>query len=586
MFRASQTIALSFPSLFFAAIASTSAVSANEIKKVVESNPSLSTSVNLDDVINVSGNGLQSPVYLQQQELTSTAVPVTELSNLNVNLSSQNSNFAEVTSVSQLNDVKSTDWAFTALQSLVERYGTIAGYPDSTFRGKQVLTRYEFAAGLNTALDKVNEIISSGLADKVSKEDLATIQKLQEDFAAELATLRGRVDSLDEKVVKLESQQFSPRTKLSGSASFLVGAVTSKGMKTNGTARDINTLLAYAANLRFNTSFTGKDLLSLNISANNAPALPGATGTFLSSFAFDSFSASVPRNTFGLGQLFYRFPVGDQGTVWLSALGLQPFDYFPVISPLREGVSVPNSRYGLFNPGIFRPGFTDTGIGAAYRFSDQLQLHAGYFASESQANVGRSGGFGLFGGSSTIAAQLTFKPSDQFISSLNYIRKYFTGLDGTTATSGQVSLQGGTGTNFASDPFNNQPTTTDTFGGQFDWRIFPKIGFGGWFSTTSANNLRNGNKATVLNGALSLGFYDLFKEGNHGGLLVAIPPYVSSNDNAARKDVNIPWQIEAFYTYKINKNISITPDIYVILNPDGGSPEPIWAFTLRTTFLF
>jgi hypothetical protein len=55
-----------------------------------------------------------------------------------------------VTSVSQLSDVRPTDWAFTALQSLVERYGCIAGYPDSTFRGKQATSRYEFAAGLNS----------------------------------------------------------------------------------------------------------------------------------------------------------------------------------------------------------------------------------------------------------------------------------------------------------------------------------------------------------------------------------------------------------------------------------------------------
>ena len=53
-----------------------------------------------------------------------------------------------VTSVSQLSDVRPTDWAFTALQSLVERYGCIAGYPDRTFRGKQATSRYEFAAGL------------------------------------------------------------------------------------------------------------------------------------------------------------------------------------------------------------------------------------------------------------------------------------------------------------------------------------------------------------------------------------------------------------------------------------------------------
>ncbi len=43
-----------------------------------------------------------------------------------------NSALSQVTSVSQLSDVQPTDWAFQALQSLVERYGCIAGYPDGT----------------------------------------------------------------------------------------------------------------------------------------------------------------------------------------------------------------------------------------------------------------------------------------------------------------------------------------------------------------------------------------------------------------------------------------------------------------------
>jgi hypothetical protein len=49
----------------------------------------------------------------------------------------------QITSVSQLSDIKTTDWAFTALQSLVERYGCIAGYPDRTYQGKQAIARYE-----------------------------------------------------------------------------------------------------------------------------------------------------------------------------------------------------------------------------------------------------------------------------------------------------------------------------------------------------------------------------------------------------------------------------------------------------------
>ncbi len=110
--------------------------------------------------------------------------------------SDEASDMDQVTSVSQLADVKPTDWAFQALQSLVERYGCIVGYPDKTYRGNRALTRYEFAAGLNACMDRINELIAAGTADLVKKEDLLAVQRLQEQFATELATLRGRVGAL------------------------------------------------------------------------------------------------------------------------------------------------------------------------------------------------------------------------------------------------------------------------------------------------------------------------------------------------------------------------------------------------------
>uniref|UniRef100_UPI0036F36F25 iron uptake porin n=1 Tax=Kovacikia minuta TaxID=2931930 RepID=UPI0036F36F25 len=122
----------------------------------------------------------------------------------------------QVTSVSQLTDVKPTDWAFQALQSLVERYGCIVGYPDKTYRGNRALSRYEFAAGVNACLDRINELLAAATADLVKKEDLITVQKLQEEFAAELAALRGRIDALEVRTATLEKQQFSTTTKLNG----------------------------------------------------------------------------------------------------------------------------------------------------------------------------------------------------------------------------------------------------------------------------------------------------------------------------------------------------------------------------------
>ncbi|MEY3869110.1 MAG: carbohydrate-selective porin [Cyanobacteriota bacterium] len=586
LFNISHHHDLSFPALFIAVISSISSVSAGEISKTLESMPS--PSVKIDDVVNLSQTALQSPFpgFTQQQDLIPTVVSVSELSDSKTSFLLENSHQAKITSVSQLSDIKSSDWAFTALQSLIERYGAIVGDNNGKFRGNQVLTRYEFAASLNTVLNKINEIILTGFTDKISKEDFAIIQKLQTEFATELATIRGRIDTLDTRTAKLEAQQFSTTTKLIGSTSFLMGGVTSSGTKTGGTSRNANLILSYASNFRLNTSFTGKDMLSINLGANNAPSLFAVTGTYLSSFTIDSSTATIPPNNVGIAQLFYRFPVGDKITVWISDIGLQPFDYFPVISPLRNGVSVPNSRYALFNPPIFRPGFNDTGIGAAYLFSNQWQLHIGYFANSDQANKPNSGGFGIFNSSSTIATQLTFQPSKQLSSSLNFIHKYFTGLNISGSNLiGAVNRQGATGTNFSLAPFGNQPTNTDTFGGQFEWRIVPKVGLGGWFSTTAANNLKNGQKATVINAAVSLGFFDLFQEGNHGGILVGIPPYVSSNDNGARKDVNTPWHLEVFYTHRFTDNISITPDFFVILNPDNGTTDLGWDFAYYLHFL-
>ena len=116
----------------------------------------------------------------------------------------------QVTSVSQLSDVKPTDWAFQSLQSLVERYGCIVGYPDKTFRGNRALTRYEFAAGVNACLDRVNELIAAGTANLVKKEDLVALQKMQEEFATELAVLRGRMGTLEVRRQRWRSSSFRP----------------------------------------------------------------------------------------------------------------------------------------------------------------------------------------------------------------------------------------------------------------------------------------------------------------------------------------------------------------------------------------
>jgi len=85
----------------------------------------------------------------------------------------QEDNLGQVTSVSQLSDVQPTDWAFQALQSLVERYGCIAGYPDGTFRGNRDANRHEMAADLHACLDNI-------IAKFATNEDLESVPDIYE----------------------------------------------------------------------------------------------------------------------------------------------------------------------------------------------------------------------------------------------------------------------------------------------------------------------------------------------------------------------------------------------------------------------
>lgn len=52
-------------------------------------------------------------------------------------------------------------------------------------------------------------------SDLVAREDLITLEKLQAEFATELAAVRGRVNNLEARTAEITANQFSTTTKLS-----------------------------------------------------------------------------------------------------------------------------------------------------------------------------------------------------------------------------------------------------------------------------------------------------------------------------------------------------------------------------------
>jgi len=491
-----------------------------------------------------------------------------------------------VTSVSQLSDVRPTDWAFTALQSLVERYGCIAGYPDRTFRGKQATSRYEFAAGLNACLDKINEIISAGLADKVSKEDLATLQKLQEEFAAELATLRGRVDALDAKTAKLEAQQFSTTTKLRGEAIFGLAA-GSDGVSATGVDRT-NTIFSYRARLNLDTSFTGKDLLRTRLQASNTNQFrdlvnpigstsPNGNSTRLSYDGF-GFSGSAANN-FEINRLYYKFPVGDNITAYLAPIGA-PEDVISPLNPIESDSQGTISRFGRFNPLIrIASSNRENGLaiaGLTFKFNNQAALELMYSAANAATPVGQGG---LSGSDTKLAAQLVLKPSEAFTVGLGYANAYTVG---NTLSSGLNVDSIGIGAGVTG-------IKTNTVVGSLIFDITKKLTLSGWYSASFATATGIDASTTFTSWLAAISGKDLFTEGDLAAISFGQPLLRTNVAGviATQGSTTTPYQLEAFYRFRVSKNISITPGVFFVFNQGSNSANGTATVgVLRTTFSF
>lgn len=480
----------------------------------------------------------------------------------------------QVTSVSQLSDVQPTDWAFQALQSLVERYGCIAGYPDGTYRGNRALTRYEFAAGVNACLDRVNELIAAGTADLVTKEDLGTLQRLQEEFSAELATLRGRVDALEARTAELEANQFSTTTKLTGEAIFAVSDVFGEDV-------EAETILTDRVRLNLLTSFTGKDRLRTRLQAGNPDnSFADEIGTNEGRFSYDG----TIGNDFAIDILDYRFPLGDKTYVNIFANGALHHHYADSVNPYFEGFGGGNgalSRFGERNA-IYRIGGNAAGIGINHKFGQALKLDLGYLSNEASSPTA---GDGLFNGNYSALAQLVFQPFDKLKLGLTYIHAY----------NGEDSRFnfGGTGTNLANRPwaaggFGVTPVSSNSYGVEASFQVSPKLAVGGWFGLTNARLIGLGD-SEVLNYAVTLALPDLGKKGNLAGIIVGAEPYLTDIDvpGASEVDEDVPLHVEGFYKYQLTDNISVTPGVIWLTAPNqNNNNSDVVIGTIRTTFTF
>ncbi|MEH2356485.1 iron uptake porin [Nostoc sp.] len=505
---------------------------------------------------------------------------------------------SQVTSVSQLQDVQPSDWAFGALQSLVERYGCIAGYADGTYLGNHSISRYEFAAGLNACLEKINDAMpAAGYAyanhkiNTVNNEDLISLQRLQGEFKAELQQLQQRIEAVEKQTSELQGNRFSTTTRLFGQAIFSVQGTNSPDVdlfpRDGVPERQGKTNLTFtsSAQLTLATSFTGRDLLLTGLSAGNLGSNASLLSTNMGRLGFESNT----DNSLVISDLSYRFLASNNLGIVVGTAGVNPINTFRGISPLEGSSDGAISLFGQRNP-ILSIGNGSGGIGFDWQISDRISLQ-GVYSAEIPNFPGDIKQGGLFGGRYTAGAQLSLAPTNNIDIGVHYL--YSHSPDGL--------LGGGIGDSQLTSPFA-APTAFDTqaIGATVAWRINPNLHLGGWGGFTSSKPSNLSGSVETTNWMVFAAFPNLLRSGNLGGVLVGQPPKITSSTlpdgfnfpnfsdggtAGGRSETSI--HVEAFYRAQLSDNIALTPGLFVIFNPDhNAANDALIVGTLRASFRF
>lgn len=479
----------------------------------------------------------------------------------------------QVTNVNQLRDVAPTDWAYEALRSLVDRYGCISGFPNQTYRGSQPLSRYEFAAGLNSCLNQIERLIAS--SESIAREDMETLERLTTEFEAELATIGGRIDSLESRTAFLEDNSFSTTTKLNAEiVNYILGTFGDE--RPDG--RDVDDQITFSSQVRlnFDSSFTGDDRLRVRLQARNitSPAISGGNNALALNFEGDN------GNDVEIEALFYNFSITDKISALVGANGVDVDDFFSVAPTM--GVAYDSlSLYSAYNNLIYNnANGGGAALGLSIEFVDSMNLEVGYWATNP---ADPEPGNGLFNGNYAAGANLNISLLEERLNlAVAYLRAY-------QGEGSGYDLAGFVGTDAATDPFGDRANSSNNYGFASSFQVLDRLAVGGYFGYTTASVIEDDDtSADILNWNAYVTYTDLFKEGTAFIVSFGQPPsLIDSDGDALEDDEDTPYLLNVEYQYNLNDNIQFTPGGYVLFNPNGDSDnDTIYVGTLRTIFRF
>jgi porin len=404
---------------------------------------------------------------------------------------------------------------------------------------------------------------------------LVTLQRLQEDFTAELATLRGRVDTLEARSVELEANQFSTTTKLTGQAIFAVNAGGFEGDRiVDVRGREIanedpNATILYRVALDLDTSFFGTDRLKIRLDTGSNGGGDNVAGVLEPNFgSVLDFSVKPPRDgDIGASRVYYTFSPLKDFTVSLGP-AIVPTDYvdrnsYANLSFRDFSTQAMVNNYILFPiNGQSSGAFVEWNPGRG-AFKVRTMYVAADAANASNQGIIRGvspvirvlfpsggGNRGLFGDSYQGTVEVEYSPNRAFALRLQYSGgSIFDNCFDVLGVNAELALSQ-------------------------QLAIFGRYGYGSYNNTAFGDLNPNYWMAGVA-------FRDLFVPGTLAGIAAGQPFIESAVGNATQTN------FEAFYNFPLSNNIRITPLVQVITNPANQDANGIIVTgTVRTVFSF
>ena len=472
---------------------------------------------------------------------TLSGLPVAAQQVIELESAPVNSSFDRVPTVADLTDVKPTDWAYQAVQSIVDRYGFMRG-EKGLFRGNAPLTRYEFAAA-------IAEVMRS-IAPIASDDDLKTLRQLQGIYGEALRKVRSRLTELEVRETTLSGSQFSATTKFSGRSDQIL---------TDGTA---NSKMSIVSRVRLNldTSFSGRDLLVTQLEAGNSGLDAVAinqqrqgdrlsrAGTIANGGGLDAVSVDPSVR---IRKLYYTFPVSKTLQLTIGS-AIPPSDFIDRNTFANNSGQNFASSFFMNNPLIVQnPVERSSGAGVVAQWVASKAVTVRGLLSGAGGNDPQ---VGLF----RDPYQITLEGEYRIPKRSMIVRGQYTNANVAGGSVNAIGLNG-------------------------EWMISRQAGAFGRLGIANYSGVRPRNNAELNGTPLTWSVGGILRNfvipGSKAGFAIG-QPFVGVLGNATQTNA------EAYFGLLINDRINFSPSLLFVMNPDNQRAPSILQWALRMTFDF